>query len=377
MAADAHKFLRPFVECLSCHKTGKISSQGSKNGSNGCHRWRCEAQVSGKRCGRSYGADLILQLQSLATGKFSAAADRVKHLDRGSTVASRRQKYLKGSSPSKVTADAGTIWGGVGVRSAQYAGGLAKFQAYNVIRHLFGVIDRSFPAPFPDPNLEALGLTQKLMEKYHNANQDGSGWRANRDRILTAYAATKSRVRNALKAASGKSYGVRKEWRVSWWQWSVFDPPALGFEDRFHQPYWVLPTSVVLDYIRWDTNRWLFPVEVMIDGIHARVASPALRLEEEQLSNSAIVSCMLRCAGASINGRCLKLKSSLWEYEYQLNQRTTRRGLNLGTTLRKYGMMWLPADLFVWQPLAFTSDAIESVAFVHNAFRQKLATGKS
>ncbi len=121
------------------------------------------------------------------------------------------------------TADAGTIWGGVGVRSVQYTGGLAKFQAYNVIRHLFGIIDRSFPAAFRDPNLEALGLTQKLMEKYLNANQDGSGWRANRERILTAYAATKSRVRNALIAATGKSYGVRKEWRVTWWQWSVFD----------------------------------------------------------------------------------------------------------------------------------------------------------
>jgi len=64
---------------------------------------------------------------------------------------------------------------------------------------------------------------------------------ANRERIMTAYAATKSRVRNALFAATGKSYGVRKEWRVSWWQWSVFDPLPMGFENQFHGPYWVLP----------------------------------------------------------------------------------------------------------------------------------------
>jgi len=49
----------------------------------------------------------------------------------------------------------------------------------------------------------------------------------------------------------------------------------------------------VLNYIRWDTNRWLFPVEVMIDLIRDRMANPALRVEEEQLSNSVIVSCML------------------------------------------------------------------------------------
>lgn len=40
--------------------------------------------------------------------------------------------------------------------------------------------------------------------------------------------------------------------------------------------------------------------------------------------------------------------------------------------MRNYGMMWLPADLFVWQPLAFAPNAIGRVAFVHNAFRQKL-----
>jgi len=150
---------------------------------------------------------------------------------------------------------------------------------------------------------------------------------------MTAYAATKSRVRNALFAATGKSYGVRKEWRVSWWQWSVFDPLPMGFENQFHGPYWVLPMSVVLNYIRWDTNRWLFPVEVMIDLIRDRMANPALRVEEEQLSNSVIVSCMLRCAGASINGRCLKLKSSLWDYEYEVDHRTTR-GLVCESTAR-------------------------------------------
>lgn len=57
-------------------------------------------------------------------------------------------------------------------------------------------------------------------------------------------------MRNALLAATGKSFGVRKEWRVNWWQWSEFDPEPLDFEEESHLPFWVLPTNVVSDYIR-------------------------------------------------------------------------------------------------------------------------------
>ena len=334
------------------------------------------------------------------------------------------------------------------------AGGVAYVQGYNLTKELFAGPSRDW-RPFNSPDLRAAGLSQQALSDLLEQNHTGSSWRISRDSILKAIKATMERISESLDSAAKASRGVRKEYRLSWRLFFQLDEPErLSPEDsttdnrdencpgqfssdiqhrvtggdntqrrsnNSHLPYWTIPTAVITEFMRWQFNRWLYPLEVLAKGAASLTRQSVKADRLQQAADSAMISALLDSVELCVNNAYVVLRSRLAYSEYerrtQENRQTSRLrdrrldtsgeavetiealilesdgendgndveeahqaepdrrkryGLGFAEAMSTYGVVHFHEDHFNWSDLAFKSHVLPHTGFVFNAFREKL-----
>ena len=150
-------------------------------------------------------------------------------------------------------------------KSALRQGGLAFVQAYNPIKTLFAPVDRKAEALFSQPAFRSLGFTQSTLEQFqtmrHGSSRDPEG----RRRALHALKAVQKRLCDTIDgvlADEEHGFTARKELRTTWEAFMNVEPPegTMQLHEGHHWPFWVFLKEDVVDWIYWDTNRWLYAI---------------------------------------------------------------------------------------------------------------------
>ncbi len=119
---------------------------------------------------------------------------------------------------------------------------------------------------------------------------------------MAGFQAMKARVYHTLVGAvrSGRSCGVREEYRVTWDLMQALDPPpaALELAPGEHSPFWRLPTRLVNRFVYADVTRWVLPIEYLRSRMHDQLGQRADPLSR-QVESSAVVNALLRCLRAA------------------------------------------------------------------------------
>lgn len=244
-------------------------------------------------------------------------------------------------------------------------GGMAYNKAYSVNKEVFATPFKGC-APFQNPQFEALGYSQELIERHHKASgrtRSGTPSKAKRQGLLNAYRQTKRRVWSALTDSMDRSYGVRQEYRISMALLRRLPETVEQMTDG-HRPYWVLPTRDVNGFIAAELNRWLLCLEALI-------GETAVGVEQSmQLVNGTMVSVLVRVLHMHI-GCDPPSHQPIWRGEWRSRARQRRRGLNLQASVEEHGLAWFPAEHAHWNIVpTFTARALETLSIPKNGFQK-------
>jgi hypothetical protein len=121
---------------------------------------------------------------------------------------------------------------------------------------------------FGEPSLEGMTCPPSLLDawivaarQYRNAGLATTSKSSKQlRRIRKVFEAMKYRIRRALDSALRTSFSAREEYRISWELFLEVDP-STEVPSVSHRPFWILPTSHVNEFMRWEFNRWLFAIE--------------------------------------------------------------------------------------------------------------------
>lgn len=292
-------------------------------------------------------------------------------------------------------------------------------KAYNVVFNLFHSPAKDV-LPFINPSFEALGFTQAEIDRWATINRHGADAYMDLDdpehptqpaltkvRMIDQYLALKARLSHSLRGASrgmvpsrnpdepgndqpAKNFGVRQEFRISLevflkldfstWDIQASRPlmphagasptPPAGEAGTYvaHQPFWILHTPDVLEFISAQTNRWLLPLEALIAESKPVPGQEAPNAELQHLYHGTIAIC-LRTLRMIFGGQKPEQFQALWKGEWkervkaasaapftQRDEGAARtkkrrcRGLDYQSILARNGVISLP-QLFLWEGL--------------------------
>ena len=287
------------------------------------------------------------------------------------------------------------------------SGDLAYHKSYNVYKGLFSTAVKKH-GPFDNIHLEALGLSQSQLERWATANvhdqavgrdPDAPNELGARTKAaqIAVYEHAKGRIAGVL-SQDRRNFGVRQEYRCTLRLFSrltldldpvvhnLWDSPSGAGE---HRNFWVLPTRELNEFVALSTNRWLLFLEALAsrslkgpEGLHV---AP----EAEQNMSSVLVSALIRLLGLSSGGieplRCRSLWLRSWKRrdasrqdldslgsdddfpdesnDGDLPPEREVTGLALRDSLERYGVAWLPREMFNWDPFSsFTRGALRRLA---------------
>ena len=269
-----------------------------------------------------------------------------------------------------LTADAGSARIKFNAGHHLRQGGVIFAQSYNVIKNLFTTSVKDH-LPFADPDLEGLGMGKEVLQSWYEMNQTGSGVSSDPlEPLRNGFLAMKRQIHETLLEATHEISGVREEYRITYNLFLSLEIPDILPETQGQFPYWVLDTRDVVDFMRWEYNRWIFPIEYL----HSKIRDhPGIAADPQfiQVENAAMVNVLLRCLKASSSSAFLPQKSELYRHHYEGLHNIQRTGLNMKDSLKDFGIVWLPNNLFNWTNLGFVSDMLSETTFVHNGLRQK------
>lgn len=300
-----------------------------------------------------------------------------------------------------------------GSRSPLRQGGLAYIQAYHSIKDMFVNPLRTVGPVFSDPSFRSLAFSKATLEEFHSTLHRSAYDPRSRERSLHALRATISRVHYALEAnfASPTGFGVRKEFRISWPLLQAvrtnISRPWLQSQSH-HWPYFALYKKDIVDFIRWDVNRWLHGICAVI-GSHRPVAThgqapTSLQCQQE---NAAMLAALFAALELVINDSAILRSARLSQDWYTRRwsagatgrrgrileditvgngavrlgeadggtsddarpvegSRTGRRfrGLAFASSSAQTNLIWLPDDMFYWDRLRFIPDRLQETTFV-------------
>lgn len=314
----------------------------------------------------------------------------------------------------------------------RYLGGIAYNKSYNLHKDVFATPMKNY-SPFDNSQFEALGFDQDLLEKWYKVNRLGNShhYQQKRQRLRRQYIATKIRIFEGLKATRSCSFGVRQEYRINFglflimnlnedviydtWDKSATEPsrsasPSIGklpcqlynncvltieiahsarFSSGFatnasdidhsHRPYWILPTPEITAFAMAQTNRWLFLLEVLMSQVKQGSEGLMSIDHQNQIINGMTISVIMRTLRFSSESIEPKTHPELWLNGYPQRRRGHRApvhprrnmvGLNYSYSVTRYGAIWLPSQLFLWQsaPL-FKSTLFKRLAFARNGLQ--------
>lgn len=180
------------------------------------------------------------------------------------------------------------------------------------------------------------------------------------ERLRKAFEAMKHRIHHALSSSIQTSFDVREEYRTSWRLFMDLNPstaPLCGS----HQPFWVLSTACVNEFMRWEFNRWIFA----IDFARVRGTRRDYSWEDHQ-RNMVMVTILLRSLKASVNCHHIAKQSQIFKGHYKDRQGKSLQGMNFEESIRSTGLACLPRELFNWLDLHLHDELVTSTTFSFN-----------
>ena len=291
-----------------------------------------------------------------------------------------------------MTRDAGTATVQLKSTNAWRKRGMAYHKAYNLQKDLFATPLKPAEA-FANIQLEALGYSQELLDRWYQWNNQGreGPYPAKRQQLIGCYQAIKQRVSIALSDSRQTNFGVRQEYRINL---ALFE--SLEKEDDNedcsesapdgHRPFWMLSTEEVNNYLAKDVTRWLWILEVLISQVLPGLGDLSPVTQEQQMLNGALVSTVIRSLALTVGGGDPSRSSALWRDSWtrqvptppEENQESDGEtsevkqvGLRYKESLENHGMIWLPSGLLTWDTWpAFAPEVLGDLAVYRNAFQK-------
>lgn len=173
----------------------------------------------------------------------------------------------------------------------------------------------------------------------------------------------KYRIGRALDSALTTSFSAREEYRISWDLFLEVEPSAAG-PSSGHRPFWILPTSDVNEFMRWEFNRWISAIEF----VRLRGTQRDCTWEYHQ-RNTIMATILLRSLKASVNCHHVAKRSQMFKAQYKNRKGEQLRGLDFESSMRDTGLAWLPRYLFNWGGLHLHDELVTSTSFTFNGLQ--------
>ena len=250
-------------------------------------------------------------------------------------------------------------------------GGIPYAQRYNVNKDLFSTASKRDHGLFGEPPLEGMACPPSLLDawivaarQHRNSGQATTSKTAKQlRRLRKVFEAMKYRIGRALDSALTASFSAREEYRISWELFLDVEPSAAG-PSGGHRPFWILPTSHVNEFMRWEFNRWISAIEF----VRLRGTLRDSTWEGHQ-RNMIMATILLRSLKASINCHHVAKRSQMFKDKYKNQKGEYLRGLNFESSMRDTGLAWLPRDLFNWGGLHLQDELVTSTSFTFNGLQ--------
>ena len=148
-----------------------------------------------------------------------------------------------------------------------------------------------------------------------------------------------------------------------------------------HRAYWRLPSEDVASFIATELNRWLLPLEYLIQTRPTASDEPGFLSDE--LRHSTSILALLRLLHRGVFESFPAGSSALWKRSYHVPGRADagqevpeyrRHGLGVEEALGAWGCVWLDHRLFDGHGLSFRPTVLAAIAFNRNRLEDRLST---
>lgn len=250
-------------------------------------------------------------------------------------------------------------------------GGIAYAQRYNASKDLFSTASKRDHGLFGAPPLEGMTCPPSLLDawivaarQHRNAGLATTSKSAKQlTRLRKVFEAMKYRIRRALDSALETSFSAREEYRISW-ELFLDVNPSTARPCGSHRPFWILPTSHVNEFMRWEFNRWISAIEF----VRLRGTRHDSTWEDHQ-RNMIMATILLRSLNASINCHHVAKRSQMFKDSYKNRNGKCLRGLDFESSMRDTGLAWLPHHLFNWPGMHLHDELVTSTSFTFNGLQ--------
>ncbi|OJD22346.1 hypothetical protein ACJ73_06306 [Blastomyces percursus] len=242
--------------------------------------------------------------------------------------------------------------------------GLFYIQFYNISKEVFAA---GSTYPYMNKGLDTLALDAGLVRSWQHIGQAMSH---SPHAMLRAYIHTKVRCHTALSSCRNRSYGTREEYRVSGTLLQTIHQIMRVHLSRQDQPsvcpdailpFFVHPTALFLDWVRWNMNRLCLGFEMVY------TLQPHTLVHWE---HTRVMMMFLRCLTFTYGGggHHLQHSTGLW-----VDRRVRppaegsdveriQEGIGIGETLQLYGFGWF-LDKLDYQSMTFRPPHRASMMF--------------
>jgi hypothetical protein len=267
---------------------------------------------------------------------------------RRSTVLIRQEFY-----PQSGLRDQGALTLEPSPKSALWQYGLRYCQHYNTSKEIFAAGKQY---PFQNAQVDTLTVDPGMVRTWQHV---GGAVSHSPLAVLQAYLHTKRRCHVGLEGCRHRSYGTREEYRVT-------GSLLVAIDELFHQrelatiplpsppdhrPFFTHPTSLILDWFRWNINKLCLGFE-MTYSLHPRTVV--------HWEHTRVMMMFLQCLRLSYGGQGHHLRHSngLWldrRARPPVEGSDTERiqeGMGIEARLQATGYMWY-ADKIDWSSMTF------------------------
>ncbi|KAL6790177.1 hypothetical protein GGI42DRAFT_365675 [Trichoderma sp. SZMC 28013] len=254
--------------------------------------------------------------------------------------------------PFTLLRDTGSLTIETGKRSQRHSAGLLYSQFYPSIKEVFAAGN---VYPFTNAAIETLALDRKLRKTWELV---GGGLSHQPVALVKAYLYTKLRCHFASLGSMGKSFGIRKEHRISR---DLFHAIGLHIRSRgLHNqrlvaptrgsfPHYSFTTNTLLRWIRWNVNKFCMGFEMVYSFQNPHFVT---------WEHTRVMLMFLRCLQFSYAGGLIQKVGGCWQDVRQQpdprqpNGLRRHEGLGFRRTMDTYGYAWF-LDKVDWSTLTF------------------------
>lgn len=261
------------------------------------------------------------------------------------------------------------------------APGIIRAKAYDCKKELFGVMFSDYKL-FSSGSLPLLALDEGMLKDLAGMGQNcqrAFAPQLTRSHIMRAWDANKRHLRAISSARRYPNFGIRKEVTfrldviLTMLADGVFQPgqsthtgpmtqeiPLDPASTTQHYPYWIVPTSVIKDFISTQAARFILPLDDIFREVANKTAecyssSSSLDPVRQILAfYTAQLFCRLLIYALNDEDEEQNFDNWIWRSVWWVRPRgrrssvSERRGLGLGALIESTGMLWIPQSHIDW-----------------------------